>query len=217
VSRASLAQDADADLVEPIGRAGLVLVRSRSLGAAALLSKLAALGDIVYAEPNFVVRTFAEPNDPSWPQLWGLRNIGQIVNGVPGTAGADIRMPAAWDSTTDASSTVVAILDTGVDYTHPDLIPNLWSAPAPFTVNVGGQSVTCPAGSHGFNALEMSCDPRDDHNHGSHVAGTIGAAGNNGIGVTGVAWSARLMALKFIDASGSGTVADAIRAIQPPI
>jgi subtilisin family serine protease len=210
-----LTQDADAELVAPIGRAGLVLVRSRSLGAAALLSRLSARGDVVYAEPNFVVRTFAEPNDPMWPQLWGLRNIGQIVNNKPaGTAGADIRTPAAWDLTTDAASTVVAILDTGIDYTHPDLIPNLWSAPAPFTVMVGGQPVTCPAGSRGFNALEMNCDPRDDHNHGSHVAGTIGAAGNNGIGVAGVAWSAKLMALKFIDASGSGTVADAIRAIQ---
>ncbi len=60
----------------------------------------------------------------------------------------------------------------------------------------------------------MNCDPMDEHNHGSHVAGTIGAAGNNGIGVAGVAWNAQLMALKFVDASGSGTVADAIRAIQ---
>ncbi len=82
--------DAGADAAEPIGRAGLMLVRSRSLGTAALISRLTARGDVIYAEPNYVVRTFAEPNDPMWPQLWGLRNIGQSVNGLPGTPGADI-------------------------------------------------------------------------------------------------------------------------------
>ena len=78
----------------------------------------------------------------------------------------------------------------------------MWSAPAPFTVTIGGVALTCPAGTHGFNALAFSCDPMDDHLHGTHVAGTIGAAGNNAIGVVGVNWTARLMGIKFLDASG---------------
>ena len=80
---------------------------------------------------------------------------------------------------------VVAVIDTGIDYTHPDLVGNLWSAPAPFTVTVGGVAITCPAGSHGFNAIALTCDPMDDHNHGTHVAGTIGATAG-----TASAWSA---------------------------
>jgi subtilisin family serine protease len=205
----------EADALEALGRTGLVRVRSRSLGAAALLARLRARADVAYAEPNFVVRTFAEPNDPRFPELWGLRNIGQGANGNPGgTPGSDIHTPAAWDLSTGSSNTVVAIIDTGIDYAHPDLAPNMWSAPSPFTVNVGGETIACPAGSHGFNAITLTCNPMDDHNHGTHVAGTIGAAGNNGIGVAGVNWTSRLMGIKFLDSTGSGTVADAIRAVQ---
>ena len=83
----------------------------------------------------------------------------------------------------------------------------MWSAPAKFTVTIRGAAVTCQAGTHGFNAITRTCDPMDDHNHGTHVAGTIGAAGNNGTGVVGVNWVASMMGLKFLVASGSGTVA----------
>ena len=109
---------------------------------------------------------------------------------------------------------VVAIVDTGIDYTHPDLAANIWSAPAPFTVTIGGVSITCAAGTHGFNAINRTCDPMDDHNHGTHVSGTIGAVGNNGVGVAGVSWVASLMGLKFLGPDGSGTTADAIDAIE---
>ena len=98
---------------------------------------------------------------------------------------------------------VVAVIDTGIDYTHPDLVDNLWSAPAPFSVTVGGVSITCPAGSHGFNAIALTCDPMDDHNHGTHVAGTIGATAGNGVGVVGVNWVTRLMGVKFIAAAAA--------------
>ena len=90
----------------------------------------------------------------------------------------------------------------------------MWSAPSAFTVNIESRPITCPPGSHGFNAITLACDPMDDHNHGTHVAGTIGASGGNGIGVVGVNWTTKLMGLKFLDASGSGSVADAINAIQ---
>jgi subtilisin family serine protease len=163
---------------------------------------------VVYAEPNYVVQTFAPPDDPSFPLLWGLDNVGQAVNtSGAGVAGADISAVGAWDLSLGSAAHVIGIVDTGLDYTHPDLAANVWTAPSAFTVTIGGVPVSCPAGSHGFNALTMSCDPMDDHNHGTHVAGIIGAAGNNGLGVAGVSWTTRLMGLKFLNAGGSGTVA----------
>jgi subtilisin family serine protease/uncharacterized membrane protein len=193
----------------------LFRVRSRSINLVALLARLAARGDVALVEPNYIVRTTAQPNDAHFGELWGLQNSGQSVNGgTPGTPGADIHATAAWDLSVGSTDTVVAVIDTGIDYTHPDLAGNMWSAPTAFTVTVGGVTITCPAGSHGFNVVAMTCDPMDDHNHGTHVAGTIGASGNNGIGVTGVNWTTRLMGVKFLDADGAGTVADAIKALE---
>src|SRR5207302_452386 len=83
-----------------------------------------------------------------------------------------------------------------------------------FTVSVGGTLISCAAGTHGFNAITRTCDPADDNGHGTHVAGSIGATGNNGYGVVGVNWVANIMALKFLDATGSGYVSDAIDAIE---
>src|SRR5262249_21728522 len=91
---------------------------------------------------------------------------------------------------------------------------NIWSAPAAFSVTVGGQTINCPAGSHGFNAINNTCNPLDDNNHGTHTSGTIGATGNNGSGVVGVNWNTRIMGLKFLSASGSGNTADAIECID---
>jgi probable HAF family extracellular repeat protein len=109
---------------------------------------------------------------------------------------------------------VVAVVDTGVDYNHPDLAANMWRAPAAFSVTIGGRTITCAAGTRGFNAITNTCDPLDDQDHGTHVAGTIGAVGNNGTGVVGVSQVARIMALKFLNAQGTGTVSDAIKAIE---
>lgn len=209
-----LAPEIDADAAQPLGRTGLVRVRSRSLSASALVARLASRSDVAYVEPNYIVRAFAPPNDVSFSQLWGLDNVGQVVNGVPGVAGADIDALSAWDISVGSQTHVVAVVDTGIDYTHPDLAPNIWSAPAPFTVTIGGAPITCAAGTHGYNAIARSCNPMDDHDHGTHVAGTIGAVGNNGVGVVGVNWTASIMAIKFLDANGSGSIADAIDAIH---
>jgi subtilisin family serine protease/subtilase family serine protease len=196
---AGLVPEADADDVEQVHRAGILRVRSRSLSAAALVDRLRQRRDVVYAEPNFIIQLQGVPNDPYFPYLWGLESI---------------QAPAAWDLSTGSTSHVVAVIDTGIDYTHPDVAPNMWAAPTAFTVEIDGQQVTCAAGSHGFNAITGSCDPMDDHNHGTHVAGTIGAVGANGIGVAGVSWTTRLLAIKFFDSTGTGTVADAIRSIE---
>jgi subtilisin family serine protease/subtilase family serine protease len=210
-----LADDTDAEGLQPLGRSGILRIVSRTRSAAALRAALAQRADVAYAEPNYVVHVVSEPSDPLFPQLWGLKNTGQAVNGTPaGIAGADIRASEAWDLTIGSASNVVAIVDTGIDYTHSDLAQNMWSAPAPFTVNIGGDSITCAAGTHGYNAITRTCNPMDDHNHGTHVAGTIGAAGNNNAGVIGVNWVTSMMALKFLDASGTGTIADAIDAMD---
>jgi subtilisin family serine protease len=211
---AQIRADADAEDVKSIGRAGALLLRSRSMRTAALLARLSHRPDVAYAEPNFIIHIDSEPNDPRFPELWALKNIGQVVGGSTGVAGADIHAVPAWNITLGSTSNVVAVIDTGIDYTHPDLAANMWSAPAAFTVNVGGGPITCAAGTHGFNAINRTCDPMDDQNHGTHVAGTIGATGDNGTGVVGINWTTRLMAIKFIDAAGSGTTADAIAAVE---
>lgn len=204
---------ADADQDKKVGGTGLRRLRSRTKNTAALIEELRARPDVLYAEPNYVIRPATVPNDPGFWQEWGLQNTGQSVGNV-GTPGADIGASSAWDISTGSRSNVVAVVDTGVDYNHPDLAANMWTAPAPFTVNIGGQTIRCEAGTHGFNAITKTCDPMDEYNHGTHVAGTIGANGNDGVGVAGVNWTANIMAVKFMDVTGSGTLEDAIDAIE---
>ena len=151
-------------------KAPIFLLRSNSRNVALLSAVFDTLADVAYAEPDYIVRTVATPNDPLFPQLWGMSIIGA---------------PAAWDVSTGSKANVVGVVDTGVDYAHPDLAANIWSAPAPFAVIIAGNTINCLAGSHGFNAITSSCDPRDDNSHGTHVSGTIGAVGNNATGVVG--------------------------------
>ncbi len=199
---------------------------------AALVKELSAQPSVLYAEPNYYVQALVTPNDPLFGQLWGLDNTGQTINGQAGTFGADIDAVAAWNVTTGTSSVVVGVVDTGVDYNRPDLAANIWSAPSAFTVNIAGQSLTCPAGSHGIRSTTgfgpLSCDPMDDMTvvhcappspcfygkHGTHVAGTIGAKGDNSTGVVGVNWTTRIMGLKFLNYAGGGYIEDAINAIE---
>jgi subtilisin family serine protease len=188
--------------------------RSPARNVQTLIRQLAARPDVLYAEPNYLLYTTLQPNDPLFPNLWNLLNVGQTVGGTPGTPGADIHATDAWDTAIGARTVLVGVVDTGVDYSHPDLAANVWSAPAQFTITVGGLSITCPAGTHGFNAITKKCDPFDDHFHGTHVPGTIGAVGNNGLGVVGVNSLANIIGLKFLDASGAGTAANAINAIE---
>jgi subtilisin family serine protease len=208
--RAELEVDNDA----PVGAGFVWRAHSRNRAVSSLIADLANRSDVLYVEPNYIVYADTQPNDPRFPELWGLLNIGQIVSGISGTPGADISAVAAWDRALGSRNTVVGIVDTGIDYTHPDLAGNIWSAPASFGVTIGGQTITCAAGTHGFNAITRVCDPLDDHFHGTHVAGTIGAVGNNGVGVAGINWFANMMGLKFLSANGSGTVGDAINAIE---
>jgi uncharacterized repeat protein (TIGR01451 family) len=183
-------------------------MHSRSLNTAALSNALQKNPKILYVEPNYIIHLTDTPNDPSYSQLWGLKNTGQVINGSTGTAGSDIRAESAWGVTKGSAAIIVGVVDTGVDYTHTDLAANIWSNPG------GKGNAICAAGTHGYNAITKTCDPMDDHYHGTHVSGTIGAAGNNGVGVVGVNWIASIMGLKFLDSQGYGTTADAITAID---
>ena len=167
--------------------------------------------DVLYAEPNYVIEHLGVPNDPSFPTQWNLRNTGQ--NG--GTPGADIKAVQTWDITTGSSNVVVAVIDSGVDYTHKDLAANMWRNEADCDNNGidddgNGYIDDC----YGIDAFNDDSNPMDDHNHGTHVAGIIGAIGNNSFGVVGVNWNVKIMACKFIGADGFGTVADAIQCLE---
>lgn len=213
-SISSAKQFADVDLDRKVGGTGLRLLRSRSKNVATLMEELSARGDVLYVEPNRIITVTAVPNDARFAELWGLQNTGQTVGTSAGVFGVDIGAASAWDVSTGSRSNVVAVIDTGVDYNHPDLAANMWSAPAPFTVNIGGQVIQCEAGTHGYDTITKTCNPVDEYNHGTHVAGTIGAVGGNGEGIVGVNHTASLMAIKFMDATGSGNIAGAIDAIE---
>jgi len=207
--RAGVDVDADADFDEHVAevQGGTIRrIHSRSRNTDRLIADLARNPAVLYVEPNYLLHAAVIPNDPQFGQLWGLRNTGQVIQGTPGTPGADIKAEPAWTVTTGTPAVVVGVVDTGIDYNHPDLAANVWSNPG----GIGG----CPAGTHGFNAINGTCDPLDDNNHGSHVSGTIGAVGNNAVGVVGVNWTTSIMALKFLNAAGSGTTANAISAID---
>jgi subtilisin family serine protease len=155
---------------------------------------------VEYAQPNYVYRLTALPNDPSFGQLWGFRNTHQTISPAsypynnPGTSGADARMERAWNVRTDCSTVTVAVIDSGVNHHHDDLEANMWN---------GGGSYP----NHGWDFVGNDADPMDEHGHGTHVAGTIGAVANNGVGVAGVCWSASIMAVRVMDADGTGTSA----------
>jgi subtilisin family serine protease len=218
VSMQSLTQAFDADLARPLGTAGVIRLRSRTLSAAALVTAAQANGLVLWAEPNYILHTTDTiPNDPDFPNLWALDNTGQIVSGQIGTPFADIKAALAWDITVGSPSIAVAVIDTGADYTHPDLAANIWTAGQPFPVSVAGTTLNCPAGAHGVNILTPSCDPADDNGHGTHVSGTIGAQGNNMIGVTGINWTSTIVPLKFLDAYGYGSAGGAVDAIEAAV
>lgn len=175
-----------------------------------ILKSLNADPKVEYAEPNFIYRTTATPNDQDFSKLWGLFNTGQ----TGGTAGADIDASLAWNIT-KSSNIVVGVIDTGVDYTHEDLAANMWKNPGEIAGNgIDDNGNGFVDDVYGWDFVNDDSNPMDDHGHGTHVAGTIGGVGNNGVGVAGVNWTAKIAALKFLNRNGSGTTADAIQAVQ---
>ena len=166
---------------------------------------------VAYAEPNYILTTGATPNDPSFGQLWGLHNTGQSG----GTPDADIDAPEAWDLVTGSSGVIVAVLDTGIEYTHSDLTANMFRNEADCNTNLVDDDMNGFVDDcHGIDTFNADSNPIDDHGHGTHVAGTIGAAGNNGVGVVGVNWQVKLMPCKFMGSGGSGPTTKAIQCLD---
>lgn len=199
------------------------LLQTGSLGQWSLL-KFSPGTNLQQAQFNFAQNSLVEttqldyilsinwiPSDPNFNQLWGLNNTGQTA----GTVDADIDAPEAWDLQKGSSSVVVAVIDSGVDYNHPDLAANMWWNSS----EIAGNSLDDDRNGfvddiYGYDFINQDNNPMDDRGHGTHVAGTIGAVGNNNLGVVGVSPNVRLMALKSLGSNGSGPTSNAIRAID---
>jgi subtilisin family serine protease len=150
-----------------------------------------------------------QPNDPHFADQWALNNLGNDG----GKERADLDALDAWMTTKGSEDVVVAVLDSGVDYTHVDLRSNMWFRPENIPAYVDDQLGTFND-LNGYNGTDNIADPMDDNGHGTHCAGIIGAEGNNGEGVTGINWKVKIMPLKFLGRGGFGSTNDAIEAIN---
>jgi len=154
---------------------------------------------------NYKVSALRTSNDPYAYLQWGVNQSSDI----------DMNLPEAWNMCIGNRSTVVAVIDTGIDYTHPDLRGNMWVNPG----EIAGNGLDDDGNGYiddvyGANMINNSGDPYDDHGHGTHVAGTIGAVGDNGTGVVGVNWAVQIIGVKFLSAGGGGSLGDAIKAVD---
>ena len=188
-----------------------VMLPRSGMGQAEMIERLQASGLIEFAEPDYVLSASIAPNDPDYLNgaAWGLNTT------TTGSIDADINAPEAWDMVRYASNVVVAVIDSGIRATHEDLRDNLWTNPSEIAGNgLDDDRDGIVDDVHGYNAINNTGDVTDNVGHGTHVAGIIGASGNNGKGSTGVAWTVRLMSLKFLDADGEGATSDAIACID---
>ena len=160
--------------------------------------------NVVFVEPNYIVKLQEiEPNDEKLSELWGLKNTGA----QGGVEGADVGATQAWEQTTGSRDVKVAVIDTGVDYNHPDLKNNIWENQGELGFDANGEDKRFNGVDddgngyvddwHGWNAYSDNNDPMDGHSHGTHCAGTIGAEGDNEIGVVGVNWKVSIIPVKI--------------------
>eukprot|EP00873_Tetraselmis_striata_P003225 jgi/Tetstr1/423489/TSEL_014167.t1 len=195
---ASLASAASVTKVRVLPNLGVALVDANSFALAT--ASLSSNPTVKSVSVDLKVHIAGVPNDPQYSTLWGMDKI---------------EAPAAWDITTGSSEVVVCVIDTGVDYLHPDLVRNMWIN----TGEIPGDGIDNDGNGyiddvHGIDATDSSGDPMDDHMHGTHCAGTVGAKGGNGIGVVGVAPTVSIMACKFLSAEGDGVLSDALTCLE---
>lgn len=206
-------------VVETIPGADLIVVQRPAIELSSSVVKSLSSNDLVeYVEPNYIYRISKTPNDPSLEKLWGIINVGQTDGRGPGVAGVDVDVEKAWDLTTGNQDLVVAVIDTGVNFNHDDLKENMWTNAAELNGQAGvdddANGFVDDVYGYAFTSDAAKTSPLDDHGHGSHCAGTIGAKGDDGKGIVGVAWNVKIMAVKFLTASGGGTLADAVKSID---
>ncbi|MGH9949432.1 MAG: S8 family serine peptidase, partial [Pyrinomonadaceae bacterium] len=193
----------------------------------AVAEQYAAMPDVLYAQPNYEIRLDPQeneavgkdlvgrdlpegaPNDPQFADQWALNNLGQDG----GKKRADIDALKAWMKTQGSQKVVVAVLDSGVDYTHRDLVTNMWLRPESLPQYADDELGTFDD-EYGFDADSNIADPMDDNGHGTHCAGVIGAEGDNNLGIAGVNWKVQIMPLKFLGRGGFGSTKNAIEAIN---
>lgn len=184
-------------LVPELELLSLTTSSQNTLQAAEALNRLVYVD---FAESDIIVQASLLPDDPYFGSQWGL---------------SAVRAPQAWDITTGNSNEVVAVLDSGMDLSHPDLAANLWQNPGEIPNDGLDNDVNGYIDDiHGWDFAYRDNDPSDGLGHGTHTAGTIGALGNNGLGVSGISWNVRLMPLKFLNDNGNGKVSDAVLALQ---
>jgi thermitase len=201
--RAEMRARADVERDATLAVRGLELVDPEpgvSVGAA--VSDLERMDGVLYAEPDRVRHQSAAPNDPLFPDEWGMTAI---------------RAPEAWDVATGSPQVAVGVVDTGIDAAHPDLAPNLWTNPGESGAGRESNGVDDDANGriddvHGWDFVDRDAQPQDGNGHGTHVSGTIAARGNDGVGVAGVNWSAGIMPLRVLGNDGSGYVSDVVTA-----
>lgn len=212
-SAAAAGASVGATPMKSIARLGIVQMSvDPNADMADVIAAFLADPNCLSAEPNYIVHSLATtPNDTNYPSMWGLNNTGQ----TGGTSDDDIDAPEAWDATTGSNTTIVGIIDTGIDWDHPDLAANIWSNPGEVLNGADTDGNGYIDDVRGWDFVNEDNDPDDPiDGHGTHVAGTVGAVGNNGAGVTGVAWTVKMIPLKTLDDAGSGSTLDAIEAID---
>jgi subtilisin family serine protease len=218
-SMQSLSAALGAHVKKAIPEDNIVVVQRPAIEVRSMVVKDLAQNPLVeIAEPNYIYRVSKTPDAAMFGNLWGLKNVGQSDGKQNGTPGVDIGAEQAWDITTGSQDIVVAVIDTGINYNHPDLKHNLWINQAEANGKPGvdddGNGYVDDVYGYNFSGDKPTPDPLDGHGHGSHCSGTIGGNSPDGKGIVGVNWNVKIMAVKFLSDQGSGTLDGAIQAID---
>lgn len=202
--------------VRPLGNYGVFLVNlPAGVTVPQAIEKLKGQPGVRYAEPNWIGEWANTPNDPDYSRMWAMENTGQSVNGVAGRPDADTDADSAWDQTTGSPAVLVAIVDSGTDYRHPDLAANIYTN----SNEIAGNGIDDDANGYiddvnGYDFADGDADPMDFVGHGTHVSGTVGAVGNNGIGTVGVNWNVSILPSKIGADFGGPITSAAIEALN---